>query len=151
MTPGGDADPGTWAQVQQFYALQTHLRESGRIETWARTFTADAVMTQHARSGREPPGAGVLRGRVEIASAARATALRRRDSGVTRRFWITTVNVRPDGPERIWTRYVVGLLGVPTHGAPRLLLNASGTDLLVRRGTALMVHGRTLFHDDTPP
>jgi hypothetical protein len=67
-----------------------------------------------------------------------------------RRFWITTVDVSPEGPDRVWTRYGVGLLGTSADTGTVILLSATGLDLLVREGGTLRVERRTLFHDDIP-
>ncbi|MFD0395289.1 nuclear transport factor 2 family protein [Streptomyces nogalater] len=88
-------DPGfghLYAQVQQFYARQMQLLDSGAAEEWAATFTEDGTFARP--SSPEP-----ARGHAELAAGARAAAERLAAEGLSHRHVIgmTAVRREPDG------------------------------------------------------
>ncbi|MGW5969654.1 nuclear transport factor 2 family protein [Streptomyces sp. NPDC055186] len=131
------ADPGTYLQIQRFYARQMQLLDDGRAEDWARTFTRDGVFEV---------GGEAVRGAADIARAARRTTDRFAAEGVTRRHWIGMLTV--DGkPDEATARSYAVVLETPRDGDPVLRRSTVCTDVLVREADEWRVKHRTITRD----
>lgn len=142
------ADPVSerlYAEVQQFYARQCHLLDSGDAEGWADTFTVDGAFALPSRP--EP-----VRGRADLAAGARAAAAARSANGEVHRHVFSTIWVRPadsgsaDGGilrVRSYTQVIV----TPRGGEPALRQMCVCEDVLAREDGELRVRDRRVSND----
>ncbi|PYC83788.1 hypothetical protein C7C46_08555 [Streptomyces tateyamensis] len=130
----------TYYQVQQFYAQQMRLLDSGEAERWADTFTEDGVFHQNV----DP---APLAGRSAIAVAARRRIETIKSDSLTRRHWLAMLEVdeQPDG--RVRTRYYAMAMATPAGGRLEVYVSTVSEDVLVRSGDSWLVEHRYVVHD----
>jgi 3-phenylpropionate/cinnamic acid dioxygenase small subunit len=128
------------ARVQQFYAAQMQLLDSGQAEAWANTFTEDAVFAANAQ--KEP-----TRGRSAIAAAARRTIAELNATRTTRRHWLGMCDVVPqeDGTVRV-SSYAL-IIETAVGGSSSIRMSTTCEDVLVDDGE-LRVRRRSVTRDD---
>ncbi|MET7622268.1 nuclear transport factor 2 family protein [Streptomyces sp. NPDC005408] len=132
-----------YAQVQQFYAQQMQLLDSGEAEQWAATFTVDARFDVPTLP--EP-----VHGRAGLITAARRSADALAAASERHRHFIGMLDVseRADGvlDVRAYTIVYASRIG----GGSRVHRVCVCTDVLVRSGDELHVRTRTVTRDDFP-
>ncbi|MFD5840326.1 nuclear transport factor 2 family protein [Streptomyces chartreusis] len=128
------------ARVEQFYAAQMRLLDSGEAEAWADTFTEDAVFSANGRS--EP-----TRGRTAIAAAARLTSAELNTAGRIRRHWIGMSAVEPAGDGTVRVASYALIIETEVGGSPKVLMSTTCDDVLVDDG-GLRVRHRVVARDD---
>ncbi|MFF7365873.1 nuclear transport factor 2 family protein [Streptomyces sp. NPDC008125] len=131
-------------QIQQFYARQMRLLDTGAAEEWADTFTEDGVFHQNVA---EP-----LTGRANIAVASRKRVDQLVGDGVTRRHWLGMLEVDPPGSDGVVrTRYYAISMATPRGAGARPQITAStvAEDTLVRHDGVWLVRHRLVTHDGT--
>lgn len=131
----------TYAEVQQFYARQTQLLDSGDAEGWALTFAEDGTFAPPSLP--EP-----ICGRVDLAAGLRAAAARLVEAGEVHRhlFSMTAITEREDGS--LGARSYTQIIATPRDGAPRLHLMCVCEDVLTRQDGALRLRERRVTRDD---
>nr|WCI13839.1 LaxC1 [Streptomyces setonensis] len=130
------------AEIQQFYARQMHLLDSGEADAWADTFTEDGVFAANAHP--EP-----ARGRDTIRAAAAQAAAQRAEQGIQVRHWLGMLEVRPqeDGSVRALTYALI--VNTPLGGSPQVHLSTTCEDVLVRgKDGEWLVSTRQVKRDD---
>ena len=127
-------------EVQEFYARQMWLLDSGAPDRWACTFTEDGVF---AESGRGDPLVG--RSAIAIAAARRAEALAA--DGVARRHWLGMLVVDDHGDGVATTSYSAMSILIPRSGPPRVFSGTRARDVLVRTIAGFEVRHRVVTHD----
>lgn len=132
-----------YAEVQQFYARHMHLLDAGAAQEWAETFTEDGVFAPP--SAPEP-----IRGRANLAAAARAAAAGLADTGEVHRHLLSMVAVEPLDGGALRVLSYAQIIATPRGGAPRLHLMCVCEDLLVREDGELRVRERRVIRDDRP-
>nr|UUG47312.1 hypothetical protein [Amycolatopsis sp.] len=152
MTNPAVAPPDVYHEIQEFYARQIHLLGTGDIESWAETFTVDAVFEQNARPDRQFARSAkpVRRGRADIAAAAGGAAAQRRDDSVFRRYWLGMLTVTPEADGTLRTGYYGALINTLPDAEVDVFLSTHGTDVLVREDGSWRVRHRVIGHDDAP-
>lgn len=131
-------------QIQQFYARQMRLLDTGAAEEWADTFTEDGVFHQNVA---EP-----LTGRATIAVASRKRVDQLAGDGITRRHWLGMLEVDPqDDHGVVRTRYyALSMATGPDAGArPQITASTVAEDTLVRHAGGWLVRHRLVTHDGT--
>ncbi|WP_371480183.1 nuclear transport factor 2 family protein [Kitasatospora sp. NBC_00315] len=132
---------GLYSEIQQFYAHQMQLLDSGETDAWADTFTEDGVFAANAH-----PDA---KGRETIREAAGKAAAQRIGAGLQVRHWLGMLEVaaQEDGSARVRSYALV--LNTPAGGAPAVHASTTCDDLLVRGedGAWLVAH-RYISRDD---
>lgn len=148
--PVPPADPGLYAEIQQFYARQVQLLGTEDIDSWSRTFAEDAVFEQETEPGRTfARGApSHRRGRAAIAAAARGAVQQRREQKTVRRYLIGMLDVAPQGDGSVRTEYCAVLIQTGQGEQPVVHLSTTGRDLLVRERDAWQVRHRINSHDN---
>jgi 3-phenylpropionate/cinnamic acid dioxygenase small subunit len=128
------------ARVQEFYATQMRLLDSGKAKAWADTFTEDAVFSANAHA--EP-----TQGRSAIAAAARRATAQLRIAGRVRRHWIGMSAVEPgdDGTVRVASYALI--IETEIGGTATLRMSTTCDDVLVDDG-GLRVRHRSVMRDD---
>lgn len=139
-TPEPPASGPLFPQIQQFYAYQAQLLDSGAAEDWAATFTADGVFAQSAKP--EP-----WRGRTEIAARMRAALTKLAGRRVTRRHWLGMVHITVVDDGVVETRYYATVFETPAGGPPAVLLVTVCEDVLVYEDDRWLVRYRLMSND----
>jgi uncharacterized protein (TIGR02246 family) len=129
------------AELQDFYARQTHALDSGQAEAWAETFTEDGVFTANAH-----PRPTV--GRAAITEAVRATVAELANDGVVHRHWFGMLAVEPGADGMVRTRFYALVIRTPLGGQPVIHRSTVAEDVLVRRGDRWLVVRRSVTRDD---
>ncbi len=129
-----------YAEILQYYARQMQALDEGKIETYADTFTEDAVFGH--TPGREP-----ARTRAGILADLREVRVRLEADGQQRRHLFTMVDAEPwsDGELRT-TCYALVLTTLPGSG-PELVRSCVVRDVLVREDGRLHNRQRLVDHD----
>jgi 3-phenylpropionate/cinnamic acid dioxygenase small subunit len=130
-----------YLRVQQFYARQMQLLDSGLVTEWATTFTEDGVFAANAHP--EP-----VRGRAAITAAARRTCEQLAREGVTRRHWLGMLTVQPDSDGTVRARCYALVFATPRGGQAALHLSTTCEDVLVVEDGDLLVRERSISRDD---
>ncbi|MBZ4319361.1 nuclear transport factor 2 family protein [Streptomyces huiliensis] len=130
-----------YQQVQQFYAEQMHLLDTGRAEEWAETFTEDGVFAANAHP--EPAA-----GRSVIAAAARKAVDDYVARGIQRRHWLGMVSVTERGDGEVAASCYALVVETGRGGRPELRASTSCDDVLVRRDGRWLVKDRQVRRDD---
>lgn len=140
VVTGTEAD--LYAEIQQFYARQMQLLDSGNAAEWADTFTQDGVFAANARP--EP-----ARGRETIRAAAAQAKAQHAQQGLQVRHWLGMLDIaaQPDGSVRV--RSYALIINTPRGGQAVIQLSTTCEDLLVRgeAGDWLVSH-RQVVRDD---
>jgi bifunctional aromatase (cyclase/dehydratase) len=138
--PDSTRQAETYHQVQQFYARQMRLLDSGEAEQWADTFTEDGVFHQNV----DP---APLEGRPAIAVAARRRIETIKSDDLTRRHWLGMLETdeQPDGTVR--TRYYAMAMATPQGGRLEVYVSTVSEDVLVRTQDGWLVKHRYVVHD----
>lgn len=145
-----DADTGPtdfavrYCEIQQFYAEQMHLLDSGDAAGWAAMFTEDVTF-------EPPPPRPAVHGRTNLAEGAARAAAERADKGEVHRHWHGMVALRPGddaGSVRV-TCYAL-IVVTPSGGEPRLRRACVCEDLVVRTEHGWLVQHRRVTADDAP-
>ncbi len=134
-------DAGLYQQVQQFYAQQMFLLDSGRVDEWAATFTEDGVFAANAHP--EPAA-----GRAVIAEAARRATEDYAARGVQRRHWLGMVSVEPRGEGAVFARCYALVIETPRGGQAAIRVSTLCEDLLVDQDGGWLVQDRRVTRDD---
>ncbi|MEU9155344.1 nuclear transport factor 2 family protein [Streptomyces sp. NPDC048417] len=127
--------------VEQFYAQQMFLLDSGQAEAWAETFTPEGVFAANAHP--EP-----FVGRAAIASGARQAADAYAAQGVQRRHWLGMVAVERRDEDRVLARSYALVIETPRGGSPAIRASTLCEDILVREGEGWLVADRRVTRDD---
>jgi hypothetical protein len=135
------AGPQLHAEVQDFYARQMHMIDSGHAEAWAATFTEDGIFAANAY-----PQPTV--GRAAIAQAVRATAAQLTAEGVVHRHWFGMLAVYPENDGTLRTRYYALVIRTPKGGQPVIHRCTVAEDELVRQQGVWQVRRRNVTRDD---
>ncbi|MFC8721791.1 nuclear transport factor 2 family protein [Kitasatospora sp. NPDC057198] len=140
-SPAGSA---LQAEVQQFYAWQMHLLDSGEADAWAETFTEDGVFAANAHP--EP-----ARGRETIRAAAAKAAAQRAEEGIQVRHWLGMLEVRPREDGSVLALSYALIVNTPMGGSPQVHLSTTCEDVLVRgEDGGWLVRDRQVKRDDLP-
>lgn len=132
-----------YAEVQQFYAWQSHLLDDGAAVEWAETYTADGSF--------DPPSAPrPVRGRADLAAGVREAAAERARTGETHRHIFSATTVRPQEDGSLLARSYTQVIVTPRGGPPSHYLMCVCEDVLVREGGELKVRQRRVTRDDRP-
>lgn len=137
-TPVSDTD--RYVRVQQFYARQMQLLDSGDAEGWALTFTEDGVFSANAHP--EP-----VRGREAIAAGARRAAAELAAQGVVRRHWLGMLDVT-DAGDALRVRSYALVVSTPRGGDPAPRFSTTCEDELVEADGGWLVRTRQVRRDD---
>lgn len=137
---GAFVDADTYAQIQQFYARQMHLLDSGEAERWADTFTEDGVFEE---SNKPEP----LRGRAIISASARARVDELAGDERVRRHWLGMIDAVPLDDGAVRTRYYALAMATPRGGRLEVYVSTECADLLVRDGDQWLVRHRRIRLD----
>ncbi|GAB7185377.1 hypothetical protein ATKI12_5208 [Kitasatospora sp. Ki12] len=134
-------DTDTYLRVQHFYARQMRLLDTGATDDWAATFAEDGVF---AANGLPAP----VRGRGNIAAAAKEASRRLAEAGVVHRHWVGMLTTEPaeDGLLRA-TCYAL-VLEVPRGGEATVHRSTVCVDLLAPAGGGWVVVDRRVTRDD---
>jgi len=135
------ATPELTHSIQQFYAHQMFLLDSGQAEAWAGTFTPDGVFGANAHP--EP-----FSGRAEIAAGARRATDDYAAKGVQRRHWLGMVAVEPRGEGQAFVRSYALVVETPRGGFPVIKASTLCEDILVHEGGGWLVADRRVSRDD---
>jgi hypothetical protein len=130
-----------YAEVQQFYAHQSQLLDSGQAEAWAETFTVDG-------SFAPPSLPQPVRGRVDLADGVRKAAAGLAETGEVHRHLFSTTSVRPSDDGSITVTSYTQVIATGRDQGPRLHLMCVCHDVLVREGGELRVRERRVTRDD---
>jgi 3-phenylpropionate/cinnamic acid dioxygenase small subunit len=132
-----------YAEVQRFYARQMQQLDLGKAESWARTFTEDAVFDVPTLP--EP-----VRGRAGLIAAVERAHAQLAEAGERHRHFMGMVDVleRADGTldVRSYTTVYASVVG----GVSRVHRVCVCEDVLVRDGGELRVGHRKVKRDDLP-
>ncbi|MBW5424961.1 nuclear transport factor 2 family protein [Streptomyces sp. BG9H] len=131
----------TYHQVQQFYAQQMQLLDSGRVREWAETFTEGGVFAANAHP--EPAA-----GRAAITAAAQQATDAYAAQGIQRRHWLGMVAVEEREAGTVSARCYALVIETPRGGQAVIKASTLCEDLLVREGDALLVRDRRVTRDD---
>ncbi len=132
---------GLYHQVQQFYAQQMFLLDSGRVEEWADTFTVDGVFAANAHPAP-------AKGRDVITAAARKATEEYAAKGVQRRHWLGMVAVEPRSEGTVFARCYALVIETPKNGQPMIKASTLCEDLLVSGEDGWLVQDRQVTRDD---
>ncbi|WP_129308655.1 nuclear transport factor 2 family protein [Streptomyces sp. L2] len=130
-----------YQQVQQFYAQQMQLLDSGRVEEWAATFTEDGVFAANAKP--EPTV-----GRDTIAAVAGQVVAQYERDGIQRRHWMGMVAVDEARGEVVRARSYALVIETPRGQAPFIKASTTCEDELVRENGRWLVRHRLISRDD---
>jgi SnoaL-like domain len=129
------------SRVQLFYAEQMQLLDAGANDAWAATFAEDGVF---AANGLPAP----VRGRQNIAAAARATAAQLAAAGIAHRHWLGMLTVRPDTDGVVRTKCYALVIEIPRGGSATIHRSTICADVLVPAGDSWLVRHRSVTRDD---
>lgn len=130
-----------YAEVQQFYARQMHLLDTGAAEQWAATFTPDGSFA--------PPSAPApIRGRETLAAGAKRAAQELAEAGQRHRHLLLAIDVRPQPDGSLVVRSYAQIVATARGGESRIHLMCETHDVLVRDGETLLVKDRRVTRDD---
>ncbi|WP_331721447.1 nuclear transport factor 2 family protein [Streptomyces sp. NBC_00212] len=130
-----------YAQVEQFYAHQLELFDAHDAESWAGTFTEDAVF-------EVPPLSEPVRGRAGLAANVRRDQARQQREGACVRRWIGKLDVRPQFDGTLRTRCSALAYATPPGGDSRVLHVCVMEDVLVRSRSTWRTRHRRVTRDD---
>jgi uncharacterized protein (TIGR02246 family) len=135
------ADSDVVIQIQQFYARQMQLLDDGAAEEWAETFTPDGVFAANAAPAP-------VRGRENIAAAARSTADQLQADGIVRRHWLGMLDVRQRDDGDVGVRSYALILETPKGGRTAVRMSTLCEDVLAREDGGWLVRERAVSRDD---
>ncbi|WP_030668712.1 nuclear transport factor 2 family protein [Streptomyces rimosus] len=130
-----------YQQVQQFYAQQMQLLDSGRVGEWAETFTEGGVFAANAKP--EP-----TTGRTAIAAVAGQVTDEYARMGVQRRHWMGMVAIDGVNGDRVKARSYALVIETKHGGKPYIKASTTCEDVLVRVGGRWLVEHRLISRDD---
>lgn len=128
-----------YAEAQEFYARQMRILDAYESDTWADTFTEDAVL--ELPSGPEPVRAGLVR-------PVRAGAARQRRAGRRLDHWVGLLDVRPQPDGALHTRCSALAHGTSDEDGSRVLYVCLMEDVLVRTCDGWRTAHRRVVRDD---
>ena len=135
-------DAMLYTEVQNFYAEQVRLQDTNDVDSFAATFTEDAVF-QH-KSGADP-----VRGRSDIIAVARQFAAKLDAETVQRRHWFNMLAVRPAEDGVIEASYYALVVDTKPNSRPVIGPSCVVHDVLVREpGGELRTRSRKIEHDE---
>ncbi|MBV1855592.1 nuclear transport factor 2 family protein [Catellatospora tritici] len=140
-TPLAAVSAELYFQIQQFYSVQMRLLDTGQAEAWADTFTEDGVFHQSV--------APALRGRHDIAVAARRRIDQLVTEGRTRRHWFGMLEVHLEDDGVVGTSYYGIAMATPAGGQLQIYASTEATDSLVFADGRWLVRHRWVSHDAT--
>jgi hypothetical protein len=129
------------AGIEQFYAEQMFLLDSGQVEEWAQTFTVDGEFASNAT-----PAPAV--GREVIAAVAGKAAAQYAEQGVQRRHWLGMVAAEPRGADEAFVRSYALVIETPRGGRAAIRASTLCEDLMVRQDGRWLVRRRKVSRDD---
>lgn len=128
-------------RVEQFYARQMQLLDSGEVDDYVLTFTEDGSFGTNASPE-------LARGRSGIrAGAEKAIADLARD-GVVRRHWLGMLVVEPSVDGTVRARCYALVFETPIGGRSALWVSTLCEDVLVPEGDSWLVRERWVTRDD---
>ncbi|MBY8886400.1 nuclear transport factor 2 family protein [Streptomyces sp. PTM05] len=130
-----------YQQVQQYYARQMQLLDSGRVEEWAQTFTADGVFAANAHP--EPTV-----GREAIAKVAGQVVADYNERRIQRRHWLGMVNIERQEGGSVFARCYALVFETPHGGQAYVKASTTCEDELVHEGGEWLVKHRLITRDD---
>ncbi|MET9141729.1 nuclear transport factor 2 family protein [Streptomyces parvulus] len=131
-----------YAEAQHFYAHQMRILDAHDTESWADTFTEDAVLEL-------PTMPGPARAHAALTHYVRAGAARRRRAGGRLDHWVGMLDVRPRADGSLSTRCSALVYATPSGGGPKILYVCVMEDVLVRtRGGSWRAAHRRVVRDD---
>ncbi|MFD7107034.1 nuclear transport factor 2 family protein [Streptomyces celluloflavus] len=135
-----DLTGALYHQVQSFYAHQMQLLDSGRVDSWAETFTEEGVF--------ETDTTGAVEGRETIRRAAGAAQQALRAKGMRHRHWLGMVDVRVAGADQLEVRSYALVLAIAPGGPATVHVSTTCDDELVREDGRWRVRRRVVHRDD---
>jgi hypothetical protein len=129
-----------YAQVQQFYAHQMRLLDTHDTQSWAATFTTDAVLEL-------PSLATPLPAREALARYPRAGAARLRGCGASLTHWVGMLDVQLRA-ENLHTRCSALVHQTPVTGGSKVLYVCVMQDVLVHTAGTWRIAHRRVTRDD---
>ncbi|MFE1263890.1 nuclear transport factor 2 family protein [Streptomyces albogriseolus] len=130
-----------YAQAQRYYAHQMRILDAPDTESWAATFTEDAVLELPSLPGPVPAHA-------QLTHYAHARAARQRRAGGRLDHWVGMLDVRPQADGSLRTRCSALAYATPAGGGPRVLYVCVMEDVLVRTHGAWCTAHRRVIRDD---
>jgi hypothetical protein len=137
---GGPTTAEMYVQIQQFYARQMRLLDTGAAEDWAETFTEEGVFEETTK-----PDA--LYGRAAIAASARARVDQVAGDGLIRRHWLGMLDVEPASDGSVHTHYYALAMATPRGGRLDVYVSTECGDELVFLDGQWRVRRRWVRHD----
>ncbi|MGW7823537.1 nuclear transport factor 2 family protein [Streptomyces puniciscabiei] len=130
-----------YAEVHQFYARQMRILDVHDTESWAVTFTEDAVLEL-------PSLSAPVCARTGLARYVRAGAARQRRAGGRLNHWVGMLDVRPRADGSLRTRCSALLYVTPGADGSHVLYVCVMEDVLVRAGGEWRIAHRRVTRDD---
>ncbi|MFI0982665.1 nuclear transport factor 2 family protein [Streptomyces sp. NPDC021093] len=141
VSPSGIGSAGLYQEIQQFYATQMQLLDTGRAEEWAATFTQEGVFDANAFP--QP-----VAGRSAISAAVRKACDDYAARGIQRRHWLGMLALEENGTGEVVANSYAQVLETPRGGRPELRASTSCRDVLVREAGRWLVKHRQIHRDD---
>ncbi len=134
----------TVSATQAFYALQSHLIDSGDADAWAATFTADGAF-------HSPTYPAPVLGRRDLSAFARRFTETARAAGEVHRHVVTNVVLHPGGAEEAQVSAYLQVIATDSGGDTRILRFTTVHDRLRREDGRWRVHRRDIARDAPQP
>lgn len=129
------------AEVQQFYAGQFQLLDSGAAEEWADTFTEDG-------SFAPPTLPRPVRGKAALAAAVREAHAALAEAGEQHRHWLGMTRIDVKDADTLGVRGYALVFATPAGGESRVHRVCVCDDVLVRQDGEWLVRERRVSRDD---
>lgn len=140
--PANGGNAALYVEIQQFYAYQMQLLDSGNADAWADTFTEDGVFAANAH-----PEPAV--GRETIRVAATKAKAQHAEQGLQVRHWLGMVEVQEQEDGTARARSYALIINTPRGGQAVVQLSTTCDDLLVRgEDGGWLVRHRKVERDD---
>lgn len=131
------------ADVQQFYARQSHLIDSGCADAWARTFAPDGEF--HSPTYPEP-----VVGQERLRAFAERFTDNARAGGEVQRHVVTNVFVEAADAVELQVSAYFQVIATRVTGDTRILRFTTVHDRLIRHGEQWRIVRREVRRDDAP-
>jgi 3-phenylpropionate/cinnamic acid dioxygenase small subunit len=139
--PRSGSGDGLYAEVQQFYARQMQLLDSGDGLAWGQTFTADGVF--------EASGApGPVQGREAISTAAQDVVDQFAAAAISRRHLISMLTVDPLEDGTVRARSYALVLEIPDGREAAVQSFSTCDDVLASEDGRWLVRARRVTRED---
>ena len=138
-----DTRTDRYAEVQQFYARQMQLLDSGQFEAYAETFTEDGEF-------RHTPGRPPARTRAGITRELHEFHERFANDPVQRRHWFNMINLEPQDDGSVLSTVYALVVTTRPGGKPAIAPSCVVHDVLVWVDGAPLNRSRRVEHDQLP-